>query len=350
MRSERVDSSDRFHELTTWLGKAPDCEPAFDSVRFDIPIGFAKAFNANPSQAVADLQAQIPQLCEPCNLGCLLFHWLGLYPRVLTRYLFDSDNLLCPRGFLYFFFRAVNLEYSSVSECARLLLSHLAIPADPAQVDLIIECFAQAYLDANGYLNFSLADVQIVARATIAYSLYKHPDSTMPLATYLKWLVPLNVAQEYKTRLYEEADRYPIPVFMMFTSSLAAPDLRKSGYLIKFAASSLSSRRKRFFVIEGFTLFYYADKSRNNIFGEVDLIGTISEVVKGVKKDPEQLVLRRLDGGAFGWKHVKGQKKKNSRVEFVLSTADGKGLEAWATACNIVAFIAGLAERFGISS
>jgi hypothetical protein len=169
----------------------------------------------------------------------------------------------------------------------------------------------------------------------------------MPREQFLKWLTHANISPEYKNYLFELAERFPIPLFFTFAPSVTAPDFSRSGFLTK-TAGVFASKKKRFFVLEGPTLFYYKDRSKSALVGEIELIETVSEIKKAAKKDPPHLSIRRWDKKVFGQKVSKGQKKKGHHTSFSLFAPDPETLYGWVMACNTAALVARLVQQYGI--
>jgi hypothetical protein len=123
--------------------------------------------------------------------------------------------------------------------------------------------------------------------------------------------------------------------------------MHRSGFLYK-VGSSITGKKKRWFVIDGFNLRYYKDVKAREPKGEVPLGGTVTLLVKPAnKKDTEHLILRKKDGEVFGYRYANGGKKKNNRTEFHLYGKDRQTLQVWATSCNVVAFLNELLQQAG---
>jgi hypothetical protein len=196
-------------------------------------------------------------------------------------------------------------------------------------------------------VHFSVSDIEDITRAAIVHAIHKKTDAQLSCEQFVKWMTKCEASPQYKQRLFEFAERYPIPIFFAFAPCMNAPELKRNGFFNK-SAGSFASRKKRFFVIEGYMLNYYKDKNKAQQVGEVELIGTVTEIEKGAsKKIPDHLCIKRTDGKVFGCKVSKGTRKKGHHTEFVLFTQDIKTLDGWVIACNITAFLAALAERFG---
>jgi hypothetical protein len=352
MASDTPDfDEDQFRELTTWLGKAPqltDRDMPVDFSPRSAPADFAANFNSSPLHATNDLRARFPELSDVFNLGPFLFHCRGLWPRAMSCFVFDPRCPDRPGSILHYFFRAVNIEFISLPEAARILLSHIALPDDGEHLCAVIRSFADAYLASNGYVNMPIEAICSMTRATIVHAIHKRADDSLPVATFLKpWLSGITAPGDFKRRLYDACERNPIPIFFTFASSVEVPNLHRAGFMYK-VGSSITRKKKRWFAIEGFRLRYYNDPKMTQPMGEADLAETVTEIVKPTaKKDTDHIVLRKRDGSTFGTKFAKGGKKKNHRADFTLYGKDTQTLQAWAASCNIVAFVCELLKQQG---
>jgi hypothetical protein len=349
--SDFDEGADQFHQLTTWLGKAPqlgELDVPLDYSQLDAPPTFASKFNNNPWQAVTDIRAQVPELCDVFNLGPFLFNCPGIWPRAVTRFVFRPQCPEQPRCFLHYFFRSANIEYLSISEAAKILLSRIALPNNIEHVSVIIRAFSEAYRAANQYINLSPDAVFSITRAAIVHALHNRHDESLPINTFLNpWLSDVQASDDFKRQLYEGCERHPIPLFFTFTSCVEVPNLHRSGFLYK-VGSSITGKKKRWFVIEGFNLRYYKDPKAREPKGEASLGGTVTQIAKPAhKKDAMHLVLKRKDGEIFGHKYANGGKKKNNRTDFQLYGKDAQTLQVWATSCNVVSFLYELLQQAG---
>jgi hypothetical protein len=294
------------------------------------------------------LQELYPEIAEPVNLCLFLFYCSQVFPRSITRFLFDERQRIHPSSFLMFFFHAADLDLTAVPECAARVFSRLALPYDTAKFSLIVESFERVYFDANRYVVFTMKEVECITVAAIVASIYKQKRSSMPYVVFAKWLARCGFSESYKEQLHKMVEKSPIPIFFDTGVFQAEPEFDEIGCFSKSSGSS-GKTRKRFFAFSGCVLCYYVDEKKKARIGEIELIGTYTTREKEEKKKGgETLRIRRFDGQLFGWKIVHGRRKAGRHKEFVLTPHGKQSLAGWSEACNALSFVASVANHYGV--
>jgi hypothetical protein len=337
----------QFRERTSWHIRPVTVQRPPDCPLWAPPPDFHISFFTDPFQALARLQELYPEVADPVNLCLFLFHCSQVFPRSITRFIFDERQRIEQDSLLTFFFEAVDFDLTSVPECAARVFSRLALPYDMGKFALIVECFAQVYLDSNPYVIFTLTEIGRITVAAIVASIYKKKRSSMPYEAFAKWLSMCAINESYKQQLYKMVERSPIPTFFDTGVFEVEPEFDQIGCFSKSGGLS-GSAKKRFFAFEDFMLCYFKDEKKKVRMGEIDLLGTYTTREKEKKKGGEVLRIRRFDGQLFGWKIVHGRRKAGHHREFVLAPHGKQSLAGWGEACNALSFIAVIANHYGV--
>jgi hypothetical protein len=338
----------QIHEGTSWNGAAKTASRPSDCPLWTPPPDFHFSFHSDPCQSISTIQLQYPELAEPVNLGLFIFYTPQLFPRAVTRLIFDERSSIHPISFLFFFFRAVDMDFTSIPEAAHRVLSHLAFPFDMGKFALIIDSFARAYFDSNPYVIFTIAEIELITISAIAYSMYKGKSARGSYDMFSKWLRNCAIPEKYKQQLHQMTEQFRIPIFFDLEVFQTAPEFHQTGCFSKNGTSS-SAGKKRYFVFDPFVLRYFDDVKQKTKLGEIELIGTFTTREKeGIKKGQEILRIKRFDGQVFGSKFSHGRKKPGHHKEFVLLPHGKQSLNGWCEACNIFSFLASMANHYRI--
>ncbi|OHT02190.1 hypothetical protein TRFO_30815 [Tritrichomonas foetus] len=329
-------------EIFTWLGKAPDLtenDIQIDCVTHFYPENFAFRFNEDPIKEISKIIKENKDLNDSRNLGNFLFMCPELYARSITKFIFSNKDEIS-KSLLYFFFSSANLEYRTIHEASRLLLSRIAFPNNQIQISIIFDAFAAAYHSMNTYSEITTKEIAQVAVSCVVFSIFKSKTDILSQNEYIKILDNVKMQEGLKKDIYECLKAKPIPIFFMFASSLDEPNYSKSGYLKKIGGA-IKGKTKRWFLIDNskFTLKYYKDETKKQILGEVELAGSVTTYVSTTKKDQEHLVIKKLNGGPIGFKISKdGHPKRSNHTEYIAYGNDTETLKSWVSACNFVSF------------
>ncbi|KAH0803159.1 ankyrin repeat-containing protein [Histomonas meleagridis] len=327
-------------QTTTWIGKAPllqEIDYPFDHKKFEYPPDFANKFNKSPNQAISEIRSTMRQLNEESNLGPFLMYCPNIYPKSLTQYVFsDPSNA---HSILYYYFGAVNLEFLTIPEAARILLSRIAFPNNQQHLSTLFNTFASVYSEANPYLPLSRKEIAQVTVACIAFSIFYRKTEVLPLGEFLSFVKTVKVGDAYKEKIYYQLKENPIPIFFEFSVSLEEPNYNKSGLLKKESGGVFKAKSKRFYIIDHFSLKYFKDESKSELIGEIELDGSNTSFVPASKKEPPHMIIKKINGGSIGFTFTKDlQKRRSKETEHVIYENDEDTLLSWTCALNYVSF------------
>ena len=335
-------------QTTTWLGKAPDFQDIDMFVnyqKFDYSPTFVEEFNKSPINAIHDLMCSQKEFKDYKNLGPYLMHAKGIYPRALTHYIFCEANMKGNHvsSILYYYFGSVNIEYMSIPAAARLLLSRIAFPNNHNQLEILFNAFATVYSEANPYMELSVIDISQIATACIAFSMFCRKTDVLSQEVFLSFIKTVKMEDIFKKQIYEQIKENPIPIFFLFSTSLQEPNYNKQGYLSVPCQTKMFKGKvtRHYYIIDHqrYNLKYFKDENKSSLIGEIELKGSYTQILNSDKKNPQRLVIRKVDGGTIGYTYSKDLSKKPSdATEHVAFDNDPDVLISWTCALNYVSF------------
>ncbi|OHT13582.1 hypothetical protein TRFO_03346 [Tritrichomonas foetus] len=325
---------------TSWLGKAPqlrDIDAPSDRINLDYPPSFAKDFNLNPIHAVQNLMTsqKYQPLENPYVLSPFLFYCPNLTPIAITQFFFA--NRTEAHSYFYFFFSAPILDFLSLADAARILLSRIAFPENPDLFQLIINSFVDAYCNSNQYISESRDDIFKLVIAAIILSMSRRQNEIISQASFLNMITKVKSSKEFKINYYETLKSHPIPLFFTFWHYNKDPETQKSGLLRK-AGGIFKKKSKKFFIIKQNELQWYKDPSMKEISGGFDINFTSTVFVPSNGKDPAHIVIKRHDNEPFGYSINKSQKKLRKNSSYNYSSNKEEETKQWVGVLNFIAF------------
>ena len=324
--------------LISWNGRAPiltSKEIPLDLQKYEYSSRFSDDFHVDSVKALNDAKQKYPELENSYSLGPYLFYAPDITPLDLTNFIFSSIQQ--SRSLLFYFFSSITLDYMSILDACRFLLSRIAFPHNIEQINIIFESFVAAYSLANPYISIPTDQMIHIAKSAVLLSGYCCKSSKMAIEEFLSTLQIVKLPEASKRKMYDSINDSPIPLFFTFTHFDEDPDYNKSG-LLKKVGGFFHTKKERFFIIEKYVLKYFNDKTKKSQIGELDIEGTISECLPGDKKDAERLLIKNIDGSNIGYKIKKGSRKKSNHKEYIAYGNDSKELEGWIHTLNLVAF------------
>ena len=325
----------------SWNGEAPllsELEMPLDLPNFEYTPDFAKIFNDSPIDAFLKAKAANTQLNSVYYAGPYIFHCKGIWAKSVTKLVFSEKFPLDTKSFLYFFFSSITLDYMRLSDACSFCLSRIALSENKDQLNIIFKAFSDAYVAANPYIKCSTEEIETIVKACIIHSGFHVQNSTFPKEKFFELLKDVKESEEMKNKIYEEMLSRPIPLFFTFQDFNSPPEYAKKGMLKKIGGF-FKSKKERLFVIDGFILKYYHDKSMKEQIGEIDIAGTVSTHEPKQKKDDEHLLIKNINGGPIGYKMSKeGIRKKSNHTDYAAYADKSEDIESWKSTLNLISF------------
>ena len=212
-------------ESSSWIGKAPTLQESdipYDWVSDKYPPNFARDFNLNPKETISLLKqtSKYNSLENSSDMGSFLFFCHNLSPVAITNYIIQNQREI--QSMYYFFFNSPILDYLSIHDAARMLISRIALPNDIKIIQMILEAFANAYYSSNQYISESLSDISKLILAAIIFSMS---------IRFLTLVESVKTSKKFVINFYNTLKANPIPIFFTFANFDKEPNDQKNGQL-----------------------------------------------------------------------------------------------------------------------
>jgi hypothetical protein len=317
-------------DVSTWLGRPPSLRPAdFAFVRptGSVPRNFAHDFNSTGPRAIERAIAEKAILSsEPHYVGPMLLYCDGIRPAAVTQYAFLRPTEA--QTLFYCFFSAANLDFMSLPDAFRLLLSRVALPEDRSSLFIIFNAFADAYAEANQYIAETREEVCKLAIAAVILSMTKRKNECLSQMDFMKRVEQVRCADKYKVFVHSTLKEKPIVLYFTTIQFVNEPETVRRGSMSK--SRTLFTKTKQFCVLSAQTLKIYKDQGCTDQAEEVPLYNVTVTFVAAKDKEPARMVIASKDGLPFGSSFKKGQRRPGKKSQYEFSgTKDETELKQW---------------------
>jgi hypothetical protein len=331
-------------ELVSWMGSLPAMSTIdfpLDRATFGYPSNFAKEFNADSEKAInrAVSEKKIPS--NDATYVCpYLMYCEGIHPRALSLYFFQKKA--DARSLFFYYFSSANLDYISLPDAMRLLLSRVAYPDGRDDLYTIFIAFADAYYEANQYIRETRDEIAKLAVASVVLSLSRRKNNThdgLSGTEFTRLVSMVSSSDEYKLFLYDSLRAKPIPLFfisMQFPNT--DPEMKKKGQIFK--AGGMFKRKKKLYAVlsEDGILRIYRDQNGTDMSEEIQLQEAVVKFVPAKDKEPAKMAIISKEGKPFGASVAKSVRKTSKKTQYDFSCANELEIKSWIDNMNFVAF------------
>jgi hypothetical protein len=322
---------------TTWLGKPPPLSEVDIPVPHkSIPIGsFASEFNSEGPKAIDRAIAdKLIRTAEPHHVAPFLFYAEGVRQAAITQYFFLRSNET--QTLFYYYFSAPNIDYLSLPDALRLLLSRVAFPEERSGLFAIFCAFADAYCESNQYIGETRDEIRKLAIASVVLSMSKRKSDCFPQAQFMKLIEQVRCPDECKVFLYESLKQTPIVLYFTLIHFQTDPEPVKRGTMLK--SRGLFNKTKLYCVLSDTSLKVYKDERCTDQSEEIPLYNVTIKFVPAKDKEPAKIVIASNDLLPFGSSFQKGLRRpaKKSQYEFSGPKEDTE-LKTWVEYLNFTA-------------
>jgi hypothetical protein len=312
-----------------------------DRPPFTYPANFAKSFNTNAEDAISKAVSEKKIQSTDATYVCpYLMYCEGIHPRALYLYFFQKKS--DARSLFFYYFSSANLDYISLPDAMRLLLSRVAYPDGREDLSIIFTAFADAYYEANQYVRETRDEIAKLAVACVVLSLSRrksNPHEGLSGTEFTRLVSMVSSSDEYKLFLHDSLRSKPIPLFfisMQFPN--ADPELKKKGQLFK--AGGVFKRKKKLSAVlsEDGILRVYKDDKATDLSEEIQLQEATVKFVPAKDKEPAKMAIISKEGKPFGASFSKGVRKQSKKTQYEFSCANEAEIKSWIDNMNFVAF------------
>jgi hypothetical protein len=337
----------------SWFGKPPALRPV------DVPLSrgkihysanFATAFNSTGEVAIrAAISDKSLLSIEPHYVSPFLFFCEGIRPAAISQYFFQNPTEA--QTLFYYYFASANLDYMTLTDALRVLLSRVALPDEEESLLEILCAFADAYYESNQYTSKTREEICKLAIASIVLSMSKRKGSSEVLsqARFLTLVEQVHCTDEYKLYLYKSLRKKPIVIYFMSMHFSTDPETVKKGILTK--THGLFNKKKLYCVLSEQIFKIYNDQVCSDQSEEIPLHNVTVKFVPAKDKEPAKMIITSKDGLPFGSSFQKNLRRpaKKSVYEFS-GSKDDMELKTWVDNLNFAAFSAHLIQLANPSS
>lgn len=295
---------------------------------------FPLQFNANPNAALSKIMTFNDNFSDPYYLGKLLCVTKGLDSRKLTDVMVSSKFQQLP--LLYFFFSALNIEFTPIVDAAAVLLSKISFPNSKGKIKVIFTAFCDAYLAKNTSYTLANNNIMSVAIGIVVFSARASSTNIVSPEEFQNYFLKSNLPKENIFLLYNELTQNHMKINYSFADIVEPPNLKKEGQL-KRSKSVFSFRRALFLKVKGMWLLTSHDPKFTSIKLKIllfDVMATVTETKEGdftldiVSNAGNNLVIQPLKAN---------EGKDSKQYQFYCDSKEE--LKEWADIINYVSFL-----------
>ena len=296
---------------------------------------FDSLFNSNPKAAISKLCSYNDKFSDPYYLGKLLCITKGLNPNKITEILTNSK--FQPQPFFFFFFSALNIEFTPIVDAASVLFSRISFPNSEITLRTIFQAFSDAYLSKNPNSSLTHVNLLAVVISIVSFSARASAKNLLSPEEFEIFFKRTSLNKDNIFQLYNKLTHKTLQLNFSFAEFKTPPNLKLEGP-IKRSKSVFSLRRSLFLKIDGKWLLLSNDPKFSSLKLKILLFDIFANVQKSSKDDSFELQIVSNKGTNLNIQPPKANEGKDPKHYYIHGDSKEE-LEEWAAIMNYVSFL-----------
>ena len=296
---------------------------------------FANIFNTNPKTAISKLCSYNDKFSDPYYLGKLLCVTKGLNPNNVTEILTNSKYQ--PQPLFFFYFSALNIEFTPIVDAAAFLFSRIAFPNSESILRTIFQAFSDAYLAKNPNTSLTHINLLAVIISIVSFSARASAKNLLSPEEFEIYFKRSNLTKENIFQLYNKITHKTVQLNFTFANFTKPPNLKLEGP-IKRSKSVFSLRRSLYLKIDGKWLKLSNDPKFSSLKLKILLFDIFADVQKSSKEDCYDLHIASNKKTNLNIQPPKANEGKDPKNYYIHGDSKEE-LEEWAAIINYVSFL-----------
>ena len=292
---------------------------------------FAELFNVNPNETINNLRKLDEIYCDPYYLAKILCITKGISIYRRSDILFNP--LFQPQPLLFFFFSALNTEFTTILDSATIFFSLFAFPNNASLLKIIFGAFADAYLSKNANCVLLKNDVVAISVALIGFCASSSSTTMVSPEIFKLYFNRSSLPEENIFGLYTAITTRPVDVKFTFGQYYELPTLSKSA-LISCKKTIFKRNKVTCLRTNGYWLEVYSDAKYQNLRNSFLLYDVTAEVTKS--GDDFNLEISSNNNNS---KLIIGPNKFYEDSKLVINGDQYEQLKEWIEVINYISFL-----------